>query len=179
MYNLLPPKEQKATILEYRLRVLSLSLVAVSLILLFMSILTIPSYYAVAQKKVFLQSQYDTIHKSMLSKTDPSVAKSLRAAKDKMTLVQPFLLVNAPSTVVTKVLAYRTSGIVLTSFRTEPDAQHVRQVTLYGRASDRQTLLDFSKRLEREKAFSAVVLPVSNFQKSTNIDFTIQLKATI
>ncbi len=47
------------------------------------------------------------------------------------------------------------------------------KITVRGTARDRESLIEFEKKLESQKSFSSVDLPISNLAKEKDIDFTI------
>ena len=69
-----------------------------------------------------------------------------------------------------KILSIRINEIFYTL-----DDQSAATITLAGVSSTREALVSFVKKLEDSGSFQAVNLPVSNFRKDKNIDFSISM----
>lgn len=177
MFNLLPKTAQKMVRVEYRLRLLAASLIALAVLVFLAGVSLIPSYVSSINQAKLLQTQYDSVHEVASQKIDDSVAKLLLATKGKLALARPYLETSRTSEMVSRVISHQTYGIVLTGFRFGADevvdGGRARKITVAGRAADRLTLLRFYQNLQSEKKFRSVVLPVPDFQKASNIDFSI------
>ncbi len=177
MFNLLPNAAKKTVLIEYRLRAVSLCLVAAACTLLLAGASLIPSYSSSIDQHRLFENEYRSVHEIAQQKVDASVTALLSATKGKLELSKPYLETSTASDMVSRIVSHQSSGIFLTAFRFGPDEisadGRARKVTLAGRAADRQSLLRFYQNLQAEKKFQLVVLPVSDFQKSSNIEFTI------
>lgn len=60
------------------------------------------------------------------------------------------------------------------TYLNKPDSKSTN-IEISGTAVNREALLDFKQKLESEKTFSNIVLPVSSFVKVDNIEFNIRL----
>lgn len=177
VFNLLPHAHQKAIHAEYRLRVVSAYLASAAVLVFLAGVSLIPSYVSSINQAKLFQAQYDSVHEVASQKIDGAVAKLLLATKGKLALARPYLETSRTSEMVSRVISHQTYGIVLTSFRFGADdvveGGRARKITVAGRAADRLSLLHFYQSLQAEKKFRSVVLPVPDFQKAANIDFSI------
>ena len=177
MFNLLPLASQKSVSNEYRFRVASTCLIAVAVLVFLAGVSLIPAYVSSINQAKLFQAQYQLVHEIAGQKVDDAVTKLLSATKAKLDLSRPYLETSAASEMVSRVVEHQTAGIALTAFRFGADevaeGVRARKITIAGRAADRLSLLHFYQSLQAEKKFKLVVLPVPDFQKPTNIDFSI------
>jgi|GEM_PF-2181056 len=177
MFNFLPLDVQKTVSNEYRLRVLSLCLIALAVLVFLAGVSLIPAYVSSINQAILLETQYRSVHEVAVQRVDDSVSKLLGVTKTKLDLARPYLETSMMSEMVSRVVSHQTTGITLNAFRFGADefaeGVRARKITLSGRAADRLSLLQFYQRLQAEKKFRSVVLPVPDFQKPTNIDFSI------
>ncbi|MCC6290629.1 hypothetical protein IT398_00975 [Candidatus Nomurabacteria bacterium] len=74
------------------------------------------------------------------------------------------------------VFPNRTSGLIITDWQWFADnTSGPAHVSIAGRASQRQALIDFVTTLKQDKIFSTVESPISNLIKNRDLDFTIEL----
>lgn len=177
MFNLLPLDVQKSVSSEYRLRTVSACLIALAVLVFLAGVSLIPAYVSSINQAKLFETQYRSVHEVATQQTDDTVTKLLSATKAKLDLSRPYLETSAVSEMVSRVVEHQTAGIALTAFRFGADelaeGVRARKITLAGRAADRLSLLHFYQSLQAEKKFKSVVLPVPDFQKPTDIDFTI------
>lgn len=82
-------------------------------------------------------------------------------------------------TIIDKITQIRGSGIIIKNFNYYGSGKNDTKTTnveISGTANTRKDLLDFKQRLESEKGFSGIVLPISSFVKIENIEFSIKLR---
>ena len=80
--------------------------------------------------------------------------------------------------IIDKIVEIKGSGVKINTINYSSLSKNVQEgasLEIMGVASNRKSLLDFKQRLENEKTFSSVVLPISSFVKIDNIPFTINL----
>ena len=73
------------------------------------------------------------------------------------------------------ILLKKRSDIKITQILYQNDGTNGKKITLTGIASSREVLLLFRQALEDSSSFKDVVLPISNFVKGSNIDFSLSL----
>lgn len=76
--------------------------------------------------------------------------------------------------IVDEIAAERTSDIKISSFSMQQSAPKMT-ITVKGNAKDRESLLDFANKLKQNTDFNKVDLPISNFAKDSDIDFTLSV----
>jgi hypothetical protein len=158
---------------EYRTRRFILYFLALDLSLVLFLILLIPSYFSLS------------LYKQNLS-LDAYNLKNSKEFKDADSTIQDFEITNRYLDVL--VLKEATGGIkisdIIKTFLDKKNSSLLIKEVLYsktsdsdfnivirGLARDRESLISFTKALSENNAFK-VDLPVSNFTKDKNIDFT-------
>ncbi|HEY4490261.1 MAG TPA: hypothetical protein VJC12_03350 [Candidatus Paceibacterota bacterium] len=176
MFNLLPDEDKKKVLNEYSLR-----RIAITLLFLFVSGLI--ALIAIFPSKLLSESKSRSIEKEVsFSKTSETLveetALSARVSEIKSKLIalkgdELTTKVNLIDRIVNK----RDSRIQIISFTyNSGDDKSSGSIVLYGVAQDREALLNFLKNLKTEELFKDANLPVSNFTKERNLDFTIEIK---
>lgn len=177
--NLLPQEEKSLIKKEYALRRvvvwlgLLVSMLTISLALL------VPSYVLSRFKASDIQAELDTSKQTLESQLlPPDVTNAIAGAAKNADSLKPFsdplsayniirIFENKPATI-------KISKISFSNFGTDPaGAVQQANVLLRGKAADRESLTNFGKTLEARSEFASVNIPVSNFVRETNIDFTM------
>lgn len=176
MFNLLPKTEQRTLTLEYRLRLLIVALFA----LLFVGVLAggalIPSLFLSSQREtvalkneealkgeIVLQGKYDLTNILKLTKLKANAFESESGS--------PYFY-----ELFGQIIKDKTSAIKIRGLSAKVSSPSDKTIAITGVARDRDSLLSFTKTLEREHDFGNVLVPVSNFAESSDIDFSIIVK---
>lgn len=80
--------------------------------------------------------------------------------------------------IIDKIVSIKGSGVKISAinYSASPNINQTEStLEIIGTSNNRKSLLEFKQRLEEEKTFSSVVLPISSFVKVDNIPFTISL----
>lgn len=176
MINLLPPQEKQrlAQAETERMLVIWGFIIAVFLISFILTLLVVN-----VQIKGRADAQEILLQGLRQELEDPSVAqlkKELISANQLVARVEPVLAKhNKVSPIFDLIAGYLPSGVYITrlSYNDSP-----RSITLEGFSPTRQMLLTLKSNLESEKLFSKVDFPPSNWIKSENIDFIVNLTLT-
>lgn len=176
MLNLLPKIQKKKIIREYQVRfwvvALALTFTAeiISLILLVPPYITAETRINIlnAQSASFL-AQNVTIETSKLGNIVQQTNNYLNILNSSST---PTSAVEALQNIVNMPgVAVRMNSFVYTTQNGQ------QQIVITGTASSRQALLDFTKKLKNQPGIVSADLPVSDFAKSQDIDFSITILA--
>lgn len=175
MFNLLPPNEKQNIIKEYasrRLILMSLFLCALGLIGI---TALIPSY-------LLSRARINELSGDVKRSTALIEAKVLEDQAKVVTLTNAKL--GALSDVVDDVTIHdlflniiekRGSGVRINALMYRRGDKDLGALTVTGVARDRESLSNFVQVLKGDPIFTKVDLPVSNFAKDKNTNFTIQL----
>ena len=178
MINLLPVEKKKQILLEYRMRLGVVVIVAISALTTASLILLIPSY-------LLSISKYNTATKNLaiLEATqggglqEKEVNAQIGAMNKKIEFflrgagAQPF----SPLEIISKILKIKGSTIKIQSFVYSTNTQG-RQLVITGKASSRDSLAEFVAALKEEPSFSRVELPISSYVKSSDIGFSLLIE---
>ncbi len=176
MINVLPQTEKKALKKEYRLRLVTVCFIFITILGILSSVSLVPSYVVSKNKEMILENKL-----TFLNKVNPDVSLTdldLYISKINSTLL---LLSNSnPKRIVSEdvilpLLAVKPSGIVITQILYGERTDGSASLDVRGVAPDRVALQNFKSILESNKKFTTVDLPISNFVKRSNIDFNITI----
>jgi hypothetical protein len=174
MANLLPKKEQNALKREYSLRRFDVILFLVCVVLAVSLILLFPSYILSKVRATNVSAELEIVKKATnaANPTDDLTLR-LREAKEKAVTLQVFeknlSVYDLIHTFETKSPSIKLKDISYT--RGIDDVL----ITIQGRAGDRESLTTFQKQIKAYPNFSRVDLPISNFAKDKDIDFTMKI----
>lgn len=174
MLNLLPKDQKNKIAREYRVRfwVVALALAlageVISLVLLF------PSYLTVQTQIKILDSESASIKAQNLSAETSKLSEDVRQANNYLNI---FAATSSPVGVVSafqNIVDVRDKTVRIGSFFYKA-VNGRQQVVISGNANSRQSLLDFAKKLKNQPGVVSADLPVSDFAKAQNIDFSINI----
>jgi|SRR3989338_1969067 len=177
MINLIPKKEKKAITLSfyYRLVILLLATLNICVLLVFVAIL--PSYFLSSVKNNIADVKLQTQKNEPMLPIDQEVLSAMQDLDNRLELAEnaqknTFLVSErAINTVVFK----KMPGIKITKVFYENDSIKGRVIRIQGNAPSREVLLSFRRALEDDVSFRKVDLPISNFVKGSNIQFSLNL----
>ena len=174
MINLLPKNEKKSIDHEYHLRRTALILMAAITIVVVVIVLMVPMYLISIYKK-----------RSISADTASAVAKDARdqqnytmqinEAKTFLKVLKPEEKAVVPSSVIALLTSHKTSDIRITSLSYSQTAPGESLVNVLGVAQTREALSAFTEALAQEKKVKKVDVPVSNFTKDANIQYTFTM----
>lgn len=175
MLNILSTTEKKKVIIEYRLRLAVVSVVAVGALVVASIVLLAPSYllavtkFTDAEKTLAaLEEKYGT------NSQEKDISVQIRDINNKISLLLSSGTNTqlSPSQTIAKILNIKGSAIKLYGITYDGTTVQERFV-LTGTAASRDSLATFVEDLKKEPTFTSVTLPISSYVKSTNIDFSI------
>ncbi len=173
MFTLLPEHHKKRLYQEYRMRLLVIVLIFISLFFIIGCALLFPSYISLKSEKTSYETELDSLTKQVerkdkegLTGTMNTIGSNLAIAKPDETMVYRALGV---------LLAHVTTDIKITSMSYTRGSQGASFITTEGIAKDRTSLISFSNGLKKELIFEKVDLPVSNLAKQTDVPFSMTL----
>ncbi len=175
MFNLLPNQEKKLREREYRLRLVTVSLLLFGALGTIASVLLIPSFVVSSQKEKLAILENESLKKEIASRSQDNLSEILKVAGDQVKALDVGSRIPYGFELVSDVVSSKTFKIKLYGMDISRSEDAKRVVKLTGRASDREALLSFARILEKGTNFSRVDVPVSNFADESNIDFFISL----
>lgn len=179
--NLLPEQEKKIIQKEYALRRVVVWCGLVVGVLTISLILLVPSYVLSRLKASDVQSELDTSKRTLESQLLPAdVTKAVASAAHDADALKPFADPLSAYNIIrifeTKPASIRIYQINFSNLGTDQAGAALKpSLEVYGKAVDRESLTSFGKSLEQRSEFASVDIPVSNFVRETNIDFTMTI----
>jgi hypothetical protein len=177
MINLIPKEEKKNMTADFHYRLLILMLVMIDFCLLVGGISLLPAYFSSSINYNLVNAQLDAQKKEPLPVLGEQSLAAIKDINTKITLVESaeknkFL----PSiNIIRAILSKKRFDIKLTQILYETEANAGKKVNISGTAPSREVLLLFRQALEESPNFKSVDLPISNFVKGSNIEFSLSL----
>lgn len=177
MINLIPKteKDNNTKVFYYRILVLFLLVLGFSVFVGLISML--PAYFVANAKDVAVNKKLE------LQKAEPAPLLSLETnAIVKKINAKLVLIENAgkeqffiSQKIINAIVLNKMPEIKITNIYYENDKEKGKKVYIEGVAPSREALLSFRLALEGDKSFKQVDLPISNFVKGSNIQFSLSL----
>jgi len=179
MLELLPNTQKKALKKEYflRLSVVALSFSFAAGILFLVSFA--PSYFLSAVKGRVVNEEFEKMAKSSRAKDDEELRTSIKRSRERIALLKPEGNESLVKDKILKIISRKSSGISIDGISMSYSKNGQYQIFVTGVSKSRDALKSFADNLKSEKEFSEVDLPISNFAKIADIDFSIAIKTVI
>lgn len=158
-------------------RFASFCLLAFSFSVLIGVIAMAPSYFLVYLKKDLANKKLETQKNEPVPIPDQQNAIIIEDLNHKLDLIQnaqknKFLV---SEKVIDAILAKKMADIKITEIGYQNNALSGRNINIEGLAPSREALLSFRLGLEKDEKFKQVDLPISNFVKGSDIQFSLSL----
>ena len=179
MINLLPTENKKKNISEQRLNIVVFYLYIVGTCFIIGLVSLLPSYFPIIIKNHISHQDLNALDSLPVSQLDQETSGIVANVNAKMSSIDEaeknkfLVLENA----LDEVIAQKMPDIKIIAFDYDKTSDGNKNIVLHGISPNRARLLLFRQALEGDKAFSHVDLPISNFVKGSNIDFTLNLAA--
>lgn len=174
MFNLLPQEYQHNLKKEYSRRLITLVLIAFFCIGLAGVLTLFPSYLLSLQKEKEISVEDINIEKTLRADV-VDLNKQIKSIKEDTALVLGREAQNQIYLLLAQILEKKSSGIIIKSLSYKKQNDDPVSVAVAGVANTRDGLLSFTKELETLEVFESVNIPVSNFAKDRNIEFSLDL----
>lgn len=175
--NLLPQKEKTENRREYFYRFSAGLAATLTSSLLIGGGLLLPSYFLIKVKQSELKTNLASLKNPGEAAGGEEVYKILETATKQIDFLSPqpalFLTVAAEKITDKKPAGVRIDG--LSYHPQEPTQTWSAAIALIGVATSREAIVAFVKALQTEPTFSSINVPVSNFAKDRDIEFSLTL----
>lgn len=171
MINILPESGRSVVRRDYRVRLISVFFFLLALLSLLTAALFLPSYLfaTVESEQAFREEARLSASKASGEKSDMEVIAS---TNQQITELEVYMGASRPSEALVSTLQSAGFGIELLRVSFEGVAN---SISLSGKAASRDSLLQFSKIVQKLPIVASVDLPVSDLAKSTDIFFSMIL----
>lgn len=178
MFNLLPNNLKDKIRSEYHLHFV----IVVFLFIIFLQVTCLvflfPSWLISLnkEKEVILQSEKS--NRSSLDSQINLINSTIKSINTKLNVINSTLEYPKVVPLIDGILAQKTSSIYIKAIQYTSSKNTSGKINLAGVSATRESLVLFVKKLEESKLFSNVDLPISNFTKDKDIDFSINMTIT-
>lgn len=175
MFNLLPPDEKKNIHSIYTLRRIDFVLLAFFATGVAANLLLFPSFLLTQIKHSEVKEEISFRQTSLQEKNTGELSTAIDKAKEEIEVLST-LTKDAPTVyeLFSKIVARKSEEIKITGILYGGE-KNTHEIVVNGIAQNRDALLRFAENVKRELVFSNVSLPVSNFAKNKDIDFSFSI----
>lgn len=178
MLNLTPNQEKHKIKRDFYLRLIIVFFVTVGLAVITSAVSIAPYYVFSTQKKVFSEQRLESQKNEPLPVFDDKTNKIVEDIDFKLGLMKDMgkddkFIVSQK--VINEIVLKKMPDIKITSISYDNTSLKGKILSIKGTASSRERLSLFKTSLENNINFQKVDLPISNFIKGTNIQFSLTL----
>ncbi len=175
MFNLLPDNLKRKVKSEYRLRLSSVVLVFTLFVQVSFLFFIFPAWLGSSYKEKEAITQKDLLDKSLLILDTKTVSSAITTLNMKLNVINSVLQYPKVLPLVNSLLAKITGQIYINGLTFESTSAKTGTVAIRGISSNREALVVFVKKIQDSGLFKSVDLPISNFTKDKNIDFSVSM----
>lgn len=176
MFNLLPYQNKVMVRAEYRRRLIVVGLLLLFLVVMVAVILLFPAYILSVTREKDYVVRLDELKRMTSEEEGGSFAAFLKETTDKLSALSPEKNRAAPADAIIRITQARSEGVHIRSFNYMANkAYDGGTIRVEGKADTREALRAFKMKLDEDKTFTKVDLPVSSFTKEKDIPFAISL----
>lgn len=179
MLELLPNEQKKALKKEYLLRLFVVILLLLFILEILFLVVISPSYFLSIVKARVIKKEFDQPVKSKRALENKNLQKNIKDSKEILSLLRPEDDKSLLKNVILKIIENKNSGISINGISAVNSKKGQYQIVITGTSINREFLKTFADSLKTEKSFNSIDLPISNFTKISNIDFSISLRTVI
>ena len=171
MIKFLPEKNKKEIKIEYFSRVVVISLIFVVFLGVVGAFSIFPGYIISHYRDISIAEQSKS---AQTNKVDVSAQEKIVKFTNELILLLTQLENKKPSDPMSNILAKKNTNISITQISYTKDKDGFK-FAVKGIAETREGLITFIRDLKADKNLSGVSLPVSDFVKSSDIDFSLNI----
>lgn len=177
MINLIPNQEKKTMIKGFYYRLTVLALLMLCFCILVAIIALLPAYFFSNSKNNIASGRLEAQKKESMPLFDQETSLIIADINTKLNLIESaqknkFLV---SEKVISAIFAKKISSIKITEISYQNIPSTDKKIIISGTAPARETLLLFRRALEDDTSFKKVDLPISNFVKGSDIQFSLTL----
>lgn len=177
MINLIPSQEKKRMVRDFYYRLVATIFTMLSICALILVAAIFPSYFSAVLKRNIASEKLKILESEPLPEVDQEILKIMDDIKAKLNLVEKIERDNffVSEQIIKEIISKKTKDIKITKISYDTNSTKGKSVYINGTAPSREELLNFRRILETSPSFKEVDLPISNFIKGTNIEFSLTL----
>lgn len=177
MINLIPNQEKKTMIKGFYYRLIVLILLMLCFCILVAIVGLLPAYFSSNAKNNIASGKLEAQKKESMPLFDQETSLIITDINTKLNLIESaqknkFLV---SEKVISAIFAKKIPSIKITEISYQNVLPDDKKIIISGTAPARETLLLFRQALEDDASFKKVDLPISNFVKGSDIQFSLTL----
>ena len=176
MLNLLTTEEKNNMRKLYRVRFITLALIATLLVAIIGAILLLPSLIASQLNRDNIIKEHENLNESIALREQEDSDIFLKNAVDKLNALRAREDNTLVHNIIATIAENRSPSIKLAGFTYETTEEEGKRLTINGVSETRAGLLSFAQTLEALPAFEEVEFPVSNLAQDSDISFSLSIK---
>jgi len=174
MSNLLPLPAKQRIVHEYWIRVISVWLFLVTFALVIVAALMAPTYFLISSQLQVIGNEY-----ADAESTEASFAETNATIEEANALAQMLNVTEQDpsfSDLIAELEQVTATGVTLTNITLTKSGAELPNISIVGVADTRASLANLKDAILSSKYFSDAKIPLSNFAKEKDIDFSITIK---
>lgn len=178
MLNLTPNQEKHKIKRDFYLRLLIVFFIVIGVAFITAAFSIAPYYFFSSQKKIFSEQKLEEQRKAPVPVFDEGTNKIIEDINLKLELLEAVNIENkfiVSQKVMNAIILKKMPDIKITSISYDNTIAKGKVLSVRGIAPSRDRLLLFRQALENDVNFQKIDLPISNFIKGTNIQFSLTL----
>lgn len=177
MINLIPNEYKKQMSKDFYLRLITVFFVILGFFFLFSFIVILPAYFFSSIQEKIINVKLKAQEMESIPETDQDTLLIIKDLQSKLDLVESFQnnQFSFSQKIINEIIFKKIPSIKITEISYQNDIKTGKKINISGIAPNREVLLSFRLALEDNPAFSKVDLPISNFVKGANIEFSLSL----
>jgi hypothetical protein len=177
MINLIPNEEKKRSRRSFYVRLLVIFFFMISITIFIASVAILPSYVLSSAKKIAANYKLESQKKEPIPPINKETLATIHDLDEKLILIEKSEKnkYEVSKKVIDEIIKQKMYDIEVTLISYRDDPQNGKGVEIHGVAPSRERLLLFRQALQEDPSFQSVDLPISNFVKGSNIQFSLSL----
>lgn len=177
MFDLLPEAEKKNVRREYLFRFYGVAIWFVAAAAVLFTAFLLPAYFLSMEKYKVAKLNHEVIQKSLQIENGAALEEIAKSTNGQLEILKDLGESKAFHELARDIIFNKGGSIHLSNFTVRSlsvNEVSYKELSIRGVADDRTSLVAFSKMLEQFDEISKVELPVSNFTRETDIEFSIK-----
>jgi len=175
MFNSLPQTLKEKIRSEYRLRLLAVILASIIALQVSLLVFIFPSWILSINKERDIINRAEKMDKAALDSQIAEVNSAVQLINNKIFIINSALSYPEITRFIDGLLEIKGNGIYIDEISYETSGANIGKISLLGNAVTREALVSFVKRIEESKVYKKVDVPISNFTKDKDLNFSITL----
>ncbi len=175
MFNLLPENLRKVIKREYNLRLAIIVLLFIIFIQISSMIFLLPTWLITDYKEKDLQSRADFIKTGQVNLNIASTTENIKKINNQLSIMDKVLQYPELIPYINSILSKKTNAILINNIIYSNSDNKNASIAISGISGTREALLSFVKSLESSGLFKSVEVPITNFTKDKNFDFSLKI----